>query len=196
MPTEQIVTKLERRYPRLERVTDAVFRGVDVYKDRPYAVRYFDLSEDLLSAAGRLHEYQDSLLGISYFNAESQADLRWNHYLYFVTATPRFDKAFLRAKATIEADKQYARKMVVTEAELDGVLDDRDFGVASPEGLPPDALSIWADTLNKHNLGVVGDETLQVPAVVRHIAAGERRPVFSPASDTAARSGGRGGVEW
>ena len=85
MSTEQIVTKLERRYPQLERVTDAVFRGIDEYNGRPYAVRYFDLSDDLVSAAGRLHEYQDSLLGISYFNVESKADLRWNHYLYFVT---------------------------------------------------------------------------------------------------------------
>ena len=106
--------------------------------------------------------------------------MRWNHYLYFVTATPRFDKAFIQAKATIESDREYARKMVVTEAELDGVLDDRDFGGASPEGLPPDALSIWADTLNKHNLGFVVDQTLQVPAVVRHIADGERRPVLRP----------------
>ena len=180
MPTEQIVTKLERRYPHLERVTNAVFRGVDVYNGRPYAVRYFDLSDDLLSAAGRLHEYQDSLLGMSYFNVESKADLRWNHYLYFVTATPRVDEAFLRAKATVESDREYARKMVVTEGELDSVLDEHHFGVESPEEFPPDPLSIWADTLDKHNLGFIVDETLQVPAVVRHIADGEQRPVLRP----------------
>ena len=180
MSTEQIVTKLERRYPHLERVKDAVFRGVDVYDGRPYAVRYFDLSDDLLSAAGGLHEYQDGLLGMSYFNVESKADLRWNHYLYFVTATPRVDKAFLRAKATVESDREYARKMVITEGELNGILDDPHFGVESPEGFPPDPLSVWADTLDKHNLGFIVDETLQVPAVVRHIADGERRPVLRP----------------
>ena len=180
MPTEQIVTKLERRYPQLERVTDAVYRGVDVYNGRPFAVRYFDLSDNLLSAAGRLHEYQESMLGMSYFNVESKADLRWNHYLYFVTATPRVDKAFLRAKATVESDREYARKIVVTEGELDSVLDDRSFGVEAPEGFPPDPLSVWADTLDRHSLGFIVDETLQVPAVVRHIANGERRPVLRP----------------
>ena len=180
MPTEQIVRKLERRYPHLERVAHAVFRGVDEYNGRPYAVRYFDLSDDLLSAAGRLHEYQDSLLGMSYFNVESKADLRWNHYLYFVTATPRIDKAFLRAKATVESDREYTRKVVVTEGELDGVLDDLHFGVESPEGFPSDPLSIWADTLDKHNLGFIVDQTLQVPAVVRHIADGDQRPVLRP----------------
>ena len=180
MPTEQIVAKLERRYPHLERVADAVFRGVDVYDGRPYAVRYFDLSDDLVSAAGRLHEYQTSLLGMSYFNIESKADLRWNHYLYFVTSARRVDKAFLRAKATVESDREYARKIVVPEGELDGVLDDSHFGSQSPEGFPPDPLSIWADTLEKYNLGFIVDETLQVPAVVRHIAGGEQRPVLRP----------------
>ena len=180
MPIEQIVTKLKQRYPHLETVTNVVFRGVDVYDGRPYAVRYFDLSDDLLSAAGRLHEYQDSLLGVSCFNVESKADLRWNHYLYFVTTTPRVDKTFLRARATVESDREYARKMVITETELDDILNDRRFGIESPEEFPPDPLSVWAHTLERHNLGFIVDETLQVPAVVRHIADGERRPVLRP----------------
>ena len=177
MPTEQIVAKLERRYPHLEQVTNAVFRGVDVYNGRPYAVRYFDLNDDLVSAAERLHEYQTSLLGMSYFSVESKADLRWNHYLYFVTSAPQIDKAFLRAKTTVESDREYARKIVVPEGELDGVLDGPHFGSESPEGFPPDPLSVWTDTLDKHNLGFIVDETLQVPAVVRYIADGDRRPV-------------------
>ena len=180
MQTERIVAKLERRYPELEQVGDAVFRGVDVYNGRPYAVRYFDLGDDVIAAAGRLQEYQDSLLGKSYFNEESKADLRWNHYLYFVTAKGRVDKPFLRAKATVESDREYARKIVVLEGELDGVLADRHFGSGSPEGLPTDPLSIWARTLEKHNLEFIVDETLQVPAVVRSIAGGEQRPVLRP----------------
>ena len=180
MPTEQIVAKLKRRYPHLERVADSVFRNVDVYNGRPFAVRYFDLNDDLLSAARQLHEYQDSVLGRSYFDVKSKADLRWNHYLYFVTGTPRVDKAFLRAKATVESDREYARKMVVTEGELDSVLDEGQFGLESPEGFPPDPLSVWADTLDKHHLGFIVDETLQVPAVVRDIADGKRKPVLRP----------------
>ena len=117
---------------------------------------------------------------MSYFNVESKADLRWNHYLYFVTATPRVDGAFLRAKAAVESDREYARKIVVPEEELDGVLDDPHFGAESPEGFPQDPLSVWANTLEKHDLGFVVDERLQVPAVVRSIAGGEQRPVRRP----------------
>ena len=180
MAIDQIVTKLQGKYPRLERVADAVFRGVDLYDGRPFAVRYFDLSDNLLSAAEQLHEYQDRLLGRSYFDTESKADLRWNHYLYFVISTLGDDTAFLRAKGTVESDREYARKIVVTEAELDGVLDDHHFGVESAEGLPLDALSVWADTLETHSLGFIVDETLQVPTVVRHITDGDRRPLVRP----------------
>src|SRR5688500_14299347 len=95
----QIVAKLERRYPNLEQVADAVYRCVDIYDGRPYAIRYFDLTDDLVSAAERLHDYQSKLLGESFFNIKSKADLRWNHYLYFVTSTSDPDETFLTAKA-------------------------------------------------------------------------------------------------
>ena len=180
MDIGQIVTKLEGKYPGLERVGDAVFRGVDLYHERPFAIRYFDLSDSLLSAADDLHKYQDGLLGSSYFDAESKADLRWNHYLYFVTAALGEDNAFVRAKATVEADREYARKLVVTEAELDRVLEEPHFGAESPEGLPVDVLSVWADMLDRKDLGFIVDESRQVPEVVRHIANGDRVPLVRP----------------
>ena len=180
MAVEQVLTRLKEKYPGLESVTDTVFRGVDLYDGRPFAIRYFDLSDDLLSVAEELKEYQDRLLGRSYFDAESKADLRWNHYLYFVTAGVESDQGFLRAKARVESDRAYARKMVVTEAELASVLDDHHFGAESPKGLPFDPLSVWAATLEKHSLGFIVDESLQVPAVVRHIADGERRALVRP----------------
>ena len=65
-------------------------------------------------------------------------------------------------------------------ADRDGQNGNPDFGVESPEGFPADPLSVWADTLDRHNLGFIVDETLQVPAVVRHIADGEQRPVLRP----------------
>jgi exonuclease SbcC len=177
MAVDQIVAKLEHRYPDLQRVGDAIFRGVDLYEGRPYAIRYFDLSDDL-PAAENLREYQDKLLGVSYFDSESKPDLRWNHYLYFISSTHRVDDAFRKAKAAVEGDREYARKIVVAESDLDTILDDQRFGAESSEGLPPDALSIWSDILEKHNLGFIVDESLQVPAIVRDIADGEQNPVL------------------
>ena len=70
--------------------------------------------------------------------------------------------------------------MVVTEGELDGVLDDLHFGVESPEGFPSDPLSIWADTLDKHNLGIDRRPDATSARGVRHIADGDQRPVLRP----------------
>jgi len=178
MAIDQIVAKLEHRYPNLERVGDVVYRGVDLYEGRPYAVRYFDLGDDLVNTVGHLHDYQNALLGVSYFNSESKTDLRWNHYLYFVTGAPHNGDAFLKAKAAVEADREYARKVVVTENDLETILDDRPFGLESAAGLPPDPLSIWTHFLDGHHLGFIVDESLQVPAIVRSIADGERKPLL------------------
>lgn len=175
---ERAAATLQKRFPGLERVSDSVLRGVDTYAGQPYAIRYFDLSDDLAAAVGHLREYQDKLLGVSYFNAESRSDLRWNHYLYFVTSTPTRDAAYLNAKALVEADREYARKLVVTEDELPVLFADLPFDVESARGLPPDALSIWTGILDQHQLGFVVDERLQVPAIVRHIADGDPQPVL------------------
>jgi exonuclease SbcC len=177
MDLEQVATKLGRRYPALERLSDVVFRGVDTYDGRPYAVRYFDVSDNVVGAAEHLREYQDRLLGVSYFNTESKADLRWNHYLYFVTSKSQSGDAFLKAKAAVESDREYARKLVIAEDDLDTIFEEKRFGIESAEGLPPDPLSIWTGILEKHALGFIVDESLQVPAIVRHIADGEPQPL-------------------
>src|SRR5258708_1220280 len=138
---------------------------------RPYAIRYFDIDADPVSTAPHLRAYLDKLLGASYFNSD-KADLRWNHYLYFVTDAAR-DEAFLRAQRAIESDREYARKFVVAESELDRLLAQWSFAEDLTAGLPPDALSVWTELLEQHRLGFIVDENLKVPTVVRHIEAGE-----------------------
>lgn len=142
-----------------------------MYGGRPYAIRYFDVGADPVATAPHLREYLDKLVGASYFNSD-KADLRWNHYLYFVTDATR-DEVFLIAQRTIESDREYARKFVVAESELDRLLAQVSFAGELTAGLPPDAVSVWTELLEQHRLGFIVDENLKVPAVVRHIEAGE-----------------------
>ena len=186
-----LVESLKSRYPALEEVSNVLLRGVDVYEGRPYAIRYFDLSDDIVSVASHINEYQERILGASYFDPTSKSDLRWNHYVYFLTSSDAStDEARTKAKAVIETDREYARKLVLTLAELRAVLDGRlqEKGVPS---LPPDPFAEWTKALEIHDLGFVVDEALQVPAVVRHIAKGDRqglqRPPAAPALDEAER---------
>ena len=167
---------LRRRYPDLEPVTDHVFRGVDLHEGRPYAIRYFDLRDDLGSTSQRLRDYQNSLLGSAYYERDAQSDLRWNYYLYFIVDRHRLtESAFLRAKTLVEADREYARKIVISDKDIESFVQASALIEKSPEELPPDPLSIWTDVLDQHSLGFVVDESLQVLAVVRHIADGSHQ---------------------
>jgi exonuclease SbcC len=157
-----VIGRLKQHYPALEEVSDVVLRGIDFYEGHPYAIRYFDLSDDIVSVASRLGDYQERILATSYFDPHSKAD-----------------SSAVKAKALIEADREYARKVVLTEFELGQVLDVRARG-ESEESLPPDPITEWVKTLELHDLGFVVDEALQVPAVVRHIAKGERQGVRRP----------------
>ena len=163
---------LREHYDNLEEVAEHVFRATDRYASHVYAVRYFDL-RDALPAVGDLSSYQDRLLGRDYFSPDAGADLRWNYYLYFVTSQPKWAAGpFLDARTIIEADSQYARKRVISEAELESVLHVRRFAEVA-RALPPDPLHIWTELLGGHDLAFVIDDSLQVPAVVRKIVQGE-----------------------
>jgi exonuclease SbcC len=178
----KLIATLRSHYPALEQVSDVLLRAVDLYEGRPYAIRYFDLKDDILSVVSDFGEYQERILGDSYYNVSSRSDLRWNHYLYLLTSQDvETDPEQAKAKALIETDREYARKLVLTEAELENVLDWRITEKNLPS-LPPDPISEWAKALEQHDLGFVVDEALQVPAVVRLIEKGDRPGLKRPPS--------------
>ena len=182
---------LRSRYTELEQLSGQIVRGLDVHDGEPYAVRYFDLSDNVLSAAAHLREYQDRVLSSDYYSLEARSDLRWNHYLYFVASASQFsDSGFLAAKSAIEADRAYAKKHVVSDKALASAIRSPAFGEAPLEGLPADALSIWSGILDQHSLGFAVDESLPITAIVKQIADGVnqglRRGPSAPDLDAAA----------
>ncbi len=172
----QIRQRLTEAYAEVTEVTSAVLRAVDHFKGNAYAVRDFDLSDDIVSVSVRLREYQETLLAASYFDPSAKSDLRWNHYVYFLTSADSGSQSsadYASAKVTIEADREYARKIVVGVSELADILNRRRVSKL-PSGPPADPLAEWNATLDRHGLAFVVDEALQVPDVVRNIARGDR----------------------
>ena len=51
---QQVEAILRGRYPDLEDVSPGVFRGVDRFGAREYAIRYFDLNDRLATTAASL----------------------------------------------------------------------------------------------------------------------------------------------
>lgn len=171
---EQIARQLKGRYPDLESLGAGLFRGVDRFGDREYAVRYFDLNDNLEETALSLKTYQESVVSELYFSNKIASDLRWNHYLYFVVDEEKVGKTkFVRLKSEIESDREYARKLVVREDELPALLA-RELSATRASSMPPDLATAWSAALEKHGLGFVIDEDVSVPEAVRRIISGKK----------------------
>jgi hypothetical protein len=104
-----------------EIINDSVIRALRQAGDSPYAVYYFDLAQNLPDSQEALTQYQDQVLGKQYF--EGRKSLQWSNYLYFVTSPQRLASGALQAsKELIERDRNYARKFVISENEIDSVI--------------------------------------------------------------------------
>jgi len=114
---EKIVTLLND----VQYIDESVIRGERCHGDKCYAIAYIDLADDVVGRAGELYEFQERVLGDDFFRASS--DLRWNKYLYILAGPNSLrHEGYEKAKAAIESDKEYARKRVVSEAELEAML--------------------------------------------------------------------------
>ena len=169
----KVEEKLRTKYGNLEYIADGVFRAVDEYAGRGYAIRYFDLADDLIGKVDRLREYQEEILSDTYFSDKSFTDLRWNHYLYFITSKAAAqNNAFARAKAKAETDREYARKTVILENDIDSLLIEPPVAV---QEMPADLASIWTSRLEEKGLAYVLDEGVSVPEAARRIVSGHKQ---------------------
>ncbi|WP_192553515.1 AAA family ATPase [Pseudomonas sp. IzPS59] len=192
---QRVEAMLKDRYPDLEHVGNGVFRGIDRFGKRDYAVRYFDLNDQLAQAAVSLKSYQEDVLSGMYFSSDVSTDLRWNHYLYFVTSEEEAHGGeFGRLKATIEADREYARKRVIQEDEIAPLLAD----AGTPQAvrtMPIDLATIWSEVLSQHKLNFILDSDITVPEAVRRIVAGATDTVGKTVSPVSLLSGEQAAVD-
>ena len=149
MNLETVVPKLKVAFSRCARIDDRTVRCEKWFNDHPRAVYYFTTTQELPSAEN-LFEYQDELLGPSYYKAD--AALRWNHYLVFLTEdSKREDRTFQAARRFVEDNRDYARKYVLFESELDQFLD-RSLVQEKASG-PTDTIAVtWKNKLDSAGL--------------------------------------------
>jgi len=166
-----IEAKLRERFDNLKVIKPDIFVASETFEGREFAIRYFDLSDDLQATVDGLNYFQEELIAPHFYSTDRPSDLRWNQYLYFVTSEEFADsKWFLQAKEQIESNQDYARKSVVREGEIDAVLKISDQSIESSP--PTDLEGVWRNTLEKHELDFILDEQLTVAAVVEQIEKG------------------------
>ncbi|MCZ8061759.1 AAA family ATPase [Silanimonas sp.] len=170
MPEMQVNQKLlSGLLSGVERIDDSVVRGKKIFKDKTYAVAYIDFSDQVVDRSQHLRDFQERILGDTFF--ESPGDLRWNNYVYFVAGENSVsDPGFFSAKATIESDRDYARKRVILASELEAELGGGQLFDATASIEAFDVMAEWRRQLSAGHLGLLMDCATPRTSVVEKIA--------------------------
>lgn len=142
---EQLQKRVAAQFPDVQQISSSTIRFARKAGDSPFAVCYIDLIQDLPKTKKLLTAYQDQVIGTHYF--EGNKSLQWNNYLYLLTTKDYLSNTeAYKAKILIENDRNYARKLVISEDELDSVLTPTQFipvNITSKANI----LSIWTNSL-------------------------------------------------
>jgi DNA repair protein SbcC/Rad50 len=151
---EDIRNVISRRLEHVTELGSGVLRAERRHEGRPYAVAYFDLSDEIVQRSDDLTSFQEHLLGSEFFNSEG--DLRWNSYMYFVAGpNSTGDDRYMSAKSHIEGDRHFARKFVIAPDDLALRLGEpaaNESTAVSPLG---DVDQVWANLLTEGSLALL-----------------------------------------
>ena len=141
----QLRERVDIMFTDVEQVGDSILRFTKGFEGSPYAVYYLDIAQHLPNSQEMLTKYQDRVIGSHYF--EGRKSLQWSNYLYFITSRDRLMSGeVIDAKELIERDRNYARKFVIPEEDLELVLNPP--VIASTDATPhAGILSIWTEKL-------------------------------------------------
>jgi chromosome segregation protein len=155
---------LGKRFSNITEVAEDVVRGERLYGDKRFAVAYVDFSDDVVHRANDLRSFQEKLLGADYFSSPDQ--LRWSSYLYFV-AGPKSLKAggFDDAKVKIEANRDYARKFVLSSDDMIWLLHDSPLFAPQQDVETANVTTIWESLLESRHLNVLLDKPARTKAI-------------------------------
>ncbi|MCZ4329967.1 MULTISPECIES: AAA family ATPase [Castellaniella] len=170
MPEMQAAREsLTRLLVGLHDVDDFVVRGEKKFGEKAYAVAYIDFADEVVERSLHLRDFQERILADDFFN--TPGDLRWNKYLYFVAGpNSKANPQFAAAKAAIEADKDYARKRVVSQDDLESLLGGPKLFETAEHGSTYDVLTDWRQRLSADGLELLLDAPTPRTDVVEKIA--------------------------
>ncbi|WP_170108520.1 AAA family ATPase [Limnohabitans curvus] len=153
----------------LHDVDDSVVRGEKKLGEQTYAVAYVDFADEVVERSLHLRDFQERILADDFFDAPG--DLRWNKYLYIVAGpNSKSNPQFAAAKAAIEADKDYARKRVISQDDLESLLGGPKLFEAAEHGSTYDVLTDWRQRLSAAGLELLLDAPTPRTTVVEKIS--------------------------
>lgn len=179
-PTE-LTSHIREYFPDAQRIGDSVVQFTRRDGSRPYATCYLDCGHAIPRTLADLRSYQDRIIGQHYF--EGPKSLQWNNYLYFIASDDLLSSTdSIHIRGLLEQDRTYARKFLVSEQELGGIL--RPDVVAPEQTTSPSVLTIWNSNLAEAGLGraIWGD--LEMPKRMAIIETGNAQKTTAPSPST------------
>lgn len=163
----------------IKHIDEWVVRGEKRLSGQTYAVAYVDLADNVIARSQNIKEFQEQILGDDFFSATG--DLRWNNYLYIVAGPNSMadTAAFVTAKAIIEADKDYARKQVVSKKELELILGGARLYEPKPATKTANVLTDWERRLSIHELDLLLDCPTPRTAAIERVRQGNAKRTSS-----------------
>ncbi|MFC1947534.1 hypothetical protein ACFLXY_06415 [Chloroflexota bacterium] len=148
---EELESTIARKYSQYEKIEESTIRFVKEFHENPYAVCFITIPRDgLPNTLDKLTQFQDRIVGKTYFRDEKR--LQWNNYLYFVMQEDESESTqLLQIKQMIENNRDYARKYVIKENEVENVLNPQ---YVSPSIKEPkeNILTTWTNIINNAGL--------------------------------------------
>jgi hypothetical protein len=174
LSVSELQERVATQFSDVQQVDESIIRFTKKSGKNPFAVCYFDITDDLPGTVDTLSKYQDRVIGMHYF--EGSKSLQWNNYLYFIISEDRLAKKEVRqAKELIENDRKYARKFVISEDQIDSVLKPP---VVVHTDITPHAniLSIWTERLVEAGLddAILSDDA--IPRRLKLIESSSMKP--------------------
>lgn len=169
MDTQELLPELDKVFEKCEMLEGGVARCEHRYEGKLRSI-YFVKAVDNLPQMDELNALQTEVIAPSYFATNDES--RWNHYLILVTSQERIDDS-LEKRSRIEANTNYARKIVLATGRLRSFLDRRVMIGNSGTSIANTLQQTWSDILSKNGLAAVDSEEPRV-AVVKSIRHGDK----------------------
>ncbi|MCO4861258.1 AAA family ATPase [Cupriavidus sp. WGlv3] len=162
----EIQEAVKSHFHNVTEVQEGVLRVERTYAEKAFAVLYFDFNDNLLERVEDLRSYQETLIGPDYF--DTSETLRWNNYLYFIAGlNSQSSSEYANIKARIEANKDYARKYVLSANELLDVLAESPLFAPQSDFDTSGVVDAWISLLEQRQLNLLLDRPPRARAIDR-----------------------------
>lgn len=144
---------LAKKFEDVDENIPGIFKCKRRYSEKDISYYYIDYSQRDFTNEINLKKLQDDLLGLDYF--ANTGSIQWNYYLLFLYDDAKYESLISNKELVqkIENNKQYARKFILRDKEINDFFDFDFFARAEKQNITQDLSTKWFERLSTIGLG-------------------------------------------